>query len=225
MVLQAVVFDAYGTLLDVHAAMQRHAGALPPDWERISTEWRNKQLEYSWIATMTGPGHYRDFWAITEAALDYVMARHRMTDPAVRTALLDTYRELPAYPDAKSTLAALRARGLKTAILSNGEPKMLDAAVTSAGIDSLLDAVISVDPIRTYKPSAPVYALSEQALGVPPAQTGFVSSNAWDAQGAAAAGFQVFWCNRAGNPAEYGLDRIATIIDSLAALEAALSKE
>ena len=225
MVVQAVVFDAYGTLLDVHAAMQRHADALPPDWERISTEWRTKQLEYAWMSTMTGPTHYRDFWTLTEAALDYVMARHRITDPAVRTALLDTYRELPAYPDAKSILNTLRARGLKTAIISNGEPNMLESAVTSAGIKTLLDAVISIDPIRTYKPSAAVYALSEQALGIPPARTGFVSSNAWDAQGAAAAGFQVFWCNRAGNPAEYGLDRIATVIDSLTALEAALSKE
>ena len=102
---------------------------------------------------------------------------------------------------------------------------MLDAAVTTAGIEHLLDAVISVDPIRTYKPSPPVYALVERSLGVSPAQTGFVSSNAWDAQGAAAAGFKVFWCNRAANPTEYGLDRIATVIDGLAALEAALSKD
>ncbi len=225
MAIEAVVFDAYGTLLDVHAAMQRHAEALPPDWERISIEWRNKQLEYTWITTLTGSSHYRDFWALTEAALDFVLSRHRMSDPAVRGALLETYRTLPAYPDAKPMLTALRARGLKTAILSNGEPKMLDAAVTAAGIKDLLDAVISVDLIKTYKPSAPVYALSERMVGVAPAQTGFVSSNAWDAQGAAAAGFQVFWCNRAGYPAEYGLDRDATVIDGLADLEAALGKE
>ena len=223
--IEAVVFDAYGTLLDVHAAMERHADALPPDWERISVEWRNKQLEYTWITTLTGSAHYRDFWAITEAALDYVMARHRIADPAVRTALLDSYRTLPAYPDAKPMLTALRAKGLKTAILSNGEPKMMDAAITAAGIKILLDAVISVDLIKTYKPSAPVYALAERTLGVAPAQTGFVSSNAWDAQGAAAAGFQVFWCNRAGNPAEYGLDRDATVIESLADLEAALTRD
>ena len=162
---------------------------------------------------------------MTESALDFVLTRHRIGDPAVRTALLDTYRTLPAYPDARPTLTALRARGLKTAILSNGEPKMLDAAVTAAEIKDLLDAVISVDLIKTYKPSAPVYALAERTLGIAPAQTGFVSSNAWDAQGAAAAGFQVFWCNRGGVPAEYGLDRDATVIDGLADLEAALTKE
>ncbi len=222
MPLEAVVFDAYGTLLDVHAAMQRHADALPPDWERISSEWRIKQLEYTWIGTLTG-SEYRDFWTLTEAALDYVLRRHRITDPAVRAALLDTYRELPAYPDAKSTLTALRAKGLKTAILSNGEPKMLDAAVTAGEIKALLHAVISVDSLKTYKPSAAVYALVERALGTAPAHTGFVSSNAWDAQGAAAAGFRVFWCNRSGNPAEYGLDRDATVIESLADLEAALN--
>ena len=223
MPVQAVVFDAYGTLLDVHAAMQRHADMLPPDWERISQEWRQKQLEYSWIATLTGPGHYRDFWTVTEDALDWVAARHRMTDPAVRTALLDAYRELPAYPDAKPMLATLRGRGLKTAILSNGAPGMLDAAVRAAGIVDLLDAVISVDPLRRYKPEQSVYGLSEQTLGVPIAETGFVSSNAWDAQGAVAAGFRVFWCNRSDNPAEYGLDRDATVIAGLAELEAALA--
>ena len=219
MTLRAVVFDAYGTLLDVHAAMQRHAEKLPPDWERISVEWRTKQLEYSWITTLTGPSHYRDFWTFTEAALDYVMARHHLTDPAVRAALLDTYRHLPAFPDAKPILAALRAKGLKTAIISNGEPKMLDDAVTTAEIKDLLDAVISVDRIKAYKPAASVYALTERVLGVPPALTGFVSSNAWDAQGAAAAGFKVFWCNRAGNPAEYGLETTATVIEGLAELE------
>lgn len=216
--VQAVVFDAYGTLLDVHAAMERHADMLPPDWERISTEWRNKQLEYTWISTLTGPGHYRDFWVITAAALDFVLARHRVGDPAVRTALLDSYRILPAFPDASDALVQLRARGLKTAILSNGEPSMMADAVASAGLEDKLDAVISVDPIRTFKPSPPVYALATQALGLPFAEMGFVSSNAWDAQGAAEAGFRVFWCNRKGQPAEYGLDRTATVIETLADL-------
>ena len=220
MAIQAVVFDAYGTLLDVHAAMQRHADMLPPDWERISAEWRTKQLEYSWIATLTGPGHYRDFWTITEDALDYVSARHRLTDPAVRTALLDTYRTLPAYPDAKPMLTALRAKGIKTAILSNGEPKMLADAVAAAELGDLLDAVVSVDPLKIYKPSPAVYDLAAEALGFEIPQMGFVSSNAWDAQGAVQAGFKVFWCNRAGNPAEYGLDHAATVIDGLDALVA-----
>ena len=223
MQLQAVVFDAYGTLLDVHGAMQRHADALPPDWERISAEWRAKQLEYTWISALTGPEHHRDFWAITEAALDYVAERHRITDPAVRAALLDAYRELPAYPDAAPILRNLRDRGIKTAILSNGEPGMLEAAVKAAGIKDLLDAVISVEEVRIYKPDARVYSLAEWKLGAATAAMGFVSSNAWDAQGAAAFGFKVFWCNRAGNPHEYGLEHSATTIASLAELEAALT--
>jgi 2-haloacid dehalogenase len=222
MTIEAVVFDAYGTLLDVHAAMQSHADMLPPDWERISTEWRTKQLEYSWIATLTGPGSYRDFWTITEAALDYVSARNRLTDPAARAALLDTYRTLPAYADAKPMLTAIRAKRIKTAILSNGEPTMMADAVAAAKLGDLLDAVVSVDPIRTYKPSPPAYGLAAEALGVSIPQMAFVSSNAWDAQGAVKAGFKVFWCNRAGNPSEYGLAEDATIIGSLAELEAAL---
>ena len=160
----------------------------------------------------------------TFARLDTFVESVR-TDPAVRAALLDSYRTLPAYPHAKAALTALRAKGIRTAILSNGEPKMLESAVTAAGIKDLLDAVISVDLIKIYKPSAPVYALAERTLGIAPGQTGFVSSNAWDAQGAAAAGFQVFWCNRGGNPAEYGLDRDATEIGSLADLEAAVAKD
>ncbi|MGI4792764.1 MAG: haloacid dehalogenase type II [Janthinobacterium lividum] len=222
MALRAVVFDAYGTLLDVHAAMERHADKLPPDWERISVEWRNKQLEYSWIATLSGPGHYRDFWSLTEAALDFVLARHRLTDPAIRAALLDTYRTLPAYADAAPMLRSLRAKGLRTAILSNGEASMLADAVAAAKLGDLLDAVISVDPIRTYKPSPAVYDLAADALGIPIAQMGFVSSNAWDAQGAVQAGFRVFWCNRADNPVEYGLGEAATVINSLDALGTAL---
>jgi len=220
--LEAIIFDAYGTLLDVHAAMQRHADKLPPDWERISAEWRIKQLEYSWIATLTGPEQYRDFWTLTEAALDFVAAKHGLADPAVRAALLETYRVLPAYPDAKPALAALRARGIKAAILSNGEPGMLDAAVDAAGLRSLLDAVISVDEVRAYKPDWRVYNLAAARLGVQINDMGFVSSNAWDAQGAVRAGFRVFWCNRSGQPPEYGLDHRATVIAGLAEIEAAL---
>ena len=221
--IQAVVFDAYGTLLDVHGAMQRHAGKLPPDWERISVEWRNKQLEYSWIRSLTGPGHHQDFWRITQDSLDFVAARHRITDPKVRAQLLDAYRHLPAYPDAKPILAALRARGLHTAILSNGEPGMLADAVSAAGLAPLLDAVISIEDAGIFKPDPRVYALACDRLGLPASAMAFVSSNAWDAQAAAAAGFEVFWCNRAGFPHEYGLDQTATTIQSLAELESAVA--
>ena len=216
--VEAVVFDAYGTLFDVHAAMARHADRLPPDWERISVEWRMKQLEYTWIRTLTGPTHHADFWTVTQEALAFVAAHHRITDPAVLDALLDTYRHLPAYPDAAPTLRALRTAGLKTAILSNGTPDMLQDAVEASKLSALLDAVLSVEDVATFKPDPRVYGLATAAFGLEPSQMGFVSSNAWDAQAAAAAGFQVFWCNRTAVPIEYDLDDTAAIIPGLADL-------
>lgn len=221
--LDAVVFDAYGTLLDVHAAMAAHAARLPPDWERISAEWRAKQLEYTWVRTLTGPAHHADFWTVTRDALAFVAARHRITDPAVLDALLETYRRLPAYPDAAPTLRALRDAGIKAAILSNGDPAMLRDAVGAAGLDGLLDAVLSVEDVKAFKPDPRVYGIATRAMGLPPGQMGFVSSNAWDAQAAGAAGFQVFWCNRAASPLEYGLDDTAAIIPGLADLPALLA--
>ena len=212
------MFDAYGTLLDVHAAMARHAGLLPPDWERISAEWRAKQLEYTWVRTLTGPAHHRTFWQVTQDALVFVAARHGITDPAVRALLLDAYRILPAYADAAPTLEALRAKGLQMAILSNGDPGMLGDAVNSARLAPLLDAVLSVEDVGVFKPDSRVYSLMTQRFGVAPQQIAFVSSNAWDAQGAAAFGAQVFWCNRTGQPDEYGLRANATVITGLAAL-------
>ncbi len=216
--IKAFVFDAYGTLLDVHGAMQRHAALLPPDWERISLEWRQKQLEYSWVRTLTGPAHHRDFWQITRDSLAYVAARHRITDPVVLDTLMDAYRSLPAYPDAAPMLTALRAQGIRTAILSNGEPGMLHQAVEAAGLSALLDAVISVEDVGVFKPHPRVYGLASAALGLSLPQMGFVSSNAWDAQAAGAAGFHVFWCNRSGQPAEYGLDATATVMPGLSDL-------
>ena len=218
--VRAYVFDAYGTLLDVHGAMRRHAALLPPDWERISAEWRAKQLEYTWVLSLTGPRHHRDFWQLTQAALDWVCARHGITDPAVRGVLLDAYRALPAYPEVIPTLRALRDRGCRTAVFSNGEPAMLDAALRAAGLDGLLDAVVSVESAGVFKPDPRTYALVTQSLGLAPAEMAFVSSNAWDAQGAVAAGFRVAWCNRASLPDEYGLRAAATVIPDLAALAA-----
>ena len=216
--LKAVVFDAYGTLLDVHGAMQRHAALLPPDWERISAEWRQKQLEYSWVRTLTGPAQHADFWQVTQESLAFVAARHRITDAAVLDTLLAAYRKLPAYPDAAPMLQALREAGLRTAILSNGEPGMLAEAVDAARLRPLLDAVLSVEDVGAFKPSRPVYDLAAKALDLPLEQMGFVSSNAWDAQAAGLAGFRVFWCNRGGQPVEYGLDATATVMRGLAEL-------
>jgi 2-haloacid dehalogenase len=217
---QAAVFDAYGTLLDVHAAMAAHADKLPPDWERISQEWRQKQLEYSWVRSLAGPAHHRDFWHVTQEALAFVAARHRVNDPETRAALLDAYRRLPAYHDALPTLRRLRAQGMRTAILSNGEPAMLADAVRAAGLDAVLDAVLSVEDVGVFKPDPRVYQLAVDRLGAAPGETVFVSSNAWDAYGALAFGLQVAWCNRAQGPDEYGLrGRVQEIagLDALAA--------
>ena len=216
--VRAYVFDAYGTLFDVHGAMRRHAALLPPDWERISAEWRAKQLEYTWVLSLTGPCHHRDFWQLTQASLDWVCASHGITDPAVRAALLGAYRNLPAYPEVADALRALRGGGVRTALFSNGEPSMLDDAVRAAGLDGLLDAVISVEAAGVFKPDPRVYALVPDRLGLPVGEMAFVSSNAWDAQAAGAAGFQVAWCNRAGLPDEYGLLANATAIRDLAEL-------
>ncbi len=221
--ISAVVFDAYGTLLDVHAAMARHADRLPPDWERISAEWRSKQLEYTWVRSLTGPAHHRDFWTLTQEALAFVAARHGITDPAVLALLLDAYRQLPAYADAAPALQALRAQGLQTAILSNGDPGMLGAAVDGAGLTSLLDAMLSVEDVGVFKPDPRVYPLMTQRFGVSPQQIAFVSSNAWDAQAAAAFGARVFWCNRIGQPDEYGLSAAATVISGLISLPSLLA--
>ena len=216
--VQVAVFDAYGTLLDVHAAMRRHAASLPPDWERISTEWRQKQLEYTWVRSLTGPDQHRDFWRVTQDALDWVCARHRIVDPATRAALLDGYRSLPAYPEAAEMLRTLRARGLRTAILSNGEPAMLRDAVQAGGLSALLDEVLSVENVGVFKPDRRVYELVAKRFGVAPAQAAFVSANAWDAQAARQFGFQVAWCNRGGQPDEYDLASRAAVIADLSAV-------
>ena len=221
--VRAVVFDAYGTLLDVHAAMAAHAARLPPDWERISAEWRVKQLEYTWVRSLTGPAHHRDFWRVTADALDHVCARRGITDPAVRAALLDAYRRLPAYAEVPAVLRALRGRGLRTAVLSNGEPSMLDDAMRAAGLLDLLDAVLSVEVLGVFKPDPRVYALAVGRFGLASREMAFVSANAWDAQAAAHAGFRAVWCNRAGSPDEYGLAGLAESVRELSGLPALLA--
>ena len=199
----AVVFDAYGTLLDVHAAVRRHAGRLGPRAEAISAQWRAKQLEYAWILSQAGD--YADFATLTERALDVTLAQHGIDDAGLRGALLTAYRTLDAFPDAAPALAALRAQGIATAILSNGSPAMLAEAVGAAGLAPLLDAVLSVDDIRIYKPAPRVYALAPMRFGCAPGRIAFVSANAWDAFGAARFGFRVHWLTRTPQPEEYGL--------------------
>ena len=199
--LSTYVFDAYGTLFDVHAAIARHRAAAGPDAERFSEIWRTKQLEYTW--TLTLAGHYVDFWTLTERALDYALARVPSVDRALRPQLLDAYLKLDAFADARPALTELKARGARLAILSNGSPPMLAAAVEAAGIAGLLDAVLSVDAVRAYKPRPEVYALVTDGFGVAPADVAFVSSNRWDVMGAVSFGFRALWVNRARMPDEY----------------------
>jgi len=199
------VFDAYGTLLDVNAAMARHAARLGPEWQRISAEWRAKQIEYTWVRSLAGPMHHRNFWTLTQEALAFVAQRHAITDNALLSDVLAAYRRLDAYPEVPAMLAALRDRGIARAILSNGEPGMLAEAVQAAGIADLLDDVLSVEAIGVFKPDQRVYRVVTDRFGIQPHAIGFFSSNPWDAFGALAFGFRVFWVNRSGQPDEYGL--------------------
>ena len=205
------VFDAYGTLFDVHAAIGRYRTAAGPDAERFSEIWRAKQLEYTW--TLTLAGRYLDFWTLTERALDLAFARFPSVDKALKPELLGAYLTLDAFPDARATLRDLKARGEATAILSNGSPKMLAAAVEAANIGGDLDAVLSVDAIRIYKPCPEVYALATGHFKIAPSEVVFVSSNRWDVMGAAAFGFRTAWVNRAKMPEEYEPPPSATLAD------------
>lgn len=217
--IKACVFDAYGTLLDVHSAMARHRTRLGGSWDRLSGLWRAKQLEYTWLRSLMG--RYEDFHKVTEDALDFALESAGVEDTALREALIRDYQQLDAYPEVPETLRALRDKGIATAILSNGSPAMLSAAVHSAGLEELLDEVISVDPLRVYKPDPRVYRLAAERLGVPPDQISFQSSNAWDACGAASFGFNVVWVNRSGQPAEHlpdGPDAELTSLSELASV-------
>jgi 2-haloacid dehalogenase len=209
------VFDAYGTLFNVHAAILRCAPP-GPDAERLSEIWRLKQLEYSW--TLTLADRYADFWTLTEAALDFALARVSTIDKSLKPQLLDAYAKLDSFPDAGAALRRLKRKGHQTAILSNGSAAMLNSAIAAADIAGDLDAVLSVDTIRMFKPRAAVYALVTDQFRCDPAAVSFVSSNRWDIMGAAAFGFRAFWINRTGMPDEY-LDLLPErVLSDLAAL-------
>jgi len=209
---EVYVFDAYGTLFDVHAAIARHRATAGPDADRFSEIWRLKQLEYAW--TLTLAGDYVDFWTLTERALDYAFARIPTVDRALRPKLLDAYLTLGAFADARASLISLKARGARIAILSNGSPHMLGAAVESGGLAALCDAVLSVDAVRMYKPRQEVYALVTARFSIKPEAVAFVSSNRWDIMGAASFGFRPIWVNRWQMPEEYA-DRppVRTVTD------------
>jgi 2-haloacid dehalogenase len=194
------VFDAYGTLLNVHAAIQR-CGLTGPDAERMSEIWRTKQLEYTW--TLTLAGHYTDFWTLTERALDFALARVPAVDKGLKRQLLGAYFKLDAFADARAALRTLREKGHKTGILSNGSPAMLQGAVEAAGIGGDLDAILSVDVLKMFKPKQQVYRLVTDHFRCKAADVSFVSSNRWDVMGAAAFGFHGLWVNRSKMPDEY----------------------
>jgi 2-haloacid dehalogenase len=209
--IRGYVFDAYGTLFDVHSVVE--AGReITSDPATLSATWRQKQLEYTWLRSLMGA--YADFWAVTEAALRYTIRRLGLTatDAQIRR-LMDAYLSLACFPDVKPALGRLGGR--PRAVLSNGAPAMLAAAVAASGLTSFLEHVISVDRVKTYKPSPRVYALGPETLGVPAGELLFVSSNGWDVAGAKAFGYQVAWCNRSGAPEEELGVRADLIVDTL----------
>lgn len=222
------VFDAYGTLFDVHSAAERAVARIEPRWREISEVWRQKQLEYTWVESLAGgpPGGaggqtggrpLPDFWELTGRALDVALATYKIAPDLIRPLMLEAYRTLAAYPEVKEVLTALKARGARTAILSNGTAGMLRTAVSAAGIGPLLDAILSVDSVGIYKPDARVYNLVGETFDAAPEEVSFQSSNAWDAAGASGYGFRTVWVNRAGKPREYP-DRPVTEVSDLRAL-------
>ncbi len=198
--VKACVFDAYGTLFDIHAPTTAIADELGEKAQSLSEMWRAKQLQYTWLRSLMGK--YTDFWQITGDGLDYALAAHNIDNPDIRQRLMDLYLTLDAYPDAIATLKLLKEADNATGILSNGSPDMLDAAVQKSGLAPLLDEVLSVQDVGIFKPSSKVYQLAVDRMGVARDEICFVSANAWDVAGAADFGFQVAHLNRFGQPAE-----------------------
>jgi 2-haloacid dehalogenase len=215
---RAFVFDAYGTLFDVHSIVDT-ARAITPDPQALSLLWRQKQLEYTWLRSLME--RYEDFWVVTGQALRYAMRRLGITATEAQVAtLMDAYLTLLPFPEVPSALRALA--GTPLAILSNGSPRMLESAVRSSGLDGVFAHVLSVDAVAMYKPSPRVYEMASRALGVEPGEILFVSSNGWDVAGASSFGFRTCWCNRTNAPAEeleatpdYEVDRLDAIPDKL----------
>ena len=216
----ACVFDAYGTLFDFNAAAARCGDGLGDQADALSALWRAKQLQYTWLRSLMGK--HADFWQVTGEALDYALASLGIGDDSLRDRLMDCYLTLDAYAEVPAALTQLKAAGIKTSILSNGSPHMLAAAVRGAGLESVLDAVISIEQAGIYKPHPSVYRLAVDELSLQPERICFMSSNAWDANGAAAFGFKVVWVNRFGQEAERLPGAPVAEVRSLAELPALL---
>ncbi len=197
------VFDAYGTLFDVASAARRSAeqpgrSDLAAVWQKLATDWRSKQLQYTWLRAVTGD--HTSFWQVTEDGLDWAMEASGLDDMELREELLALYWELAAYQEVPRMLAELKAAGFQTAILSNGSPDMLEGAVDFSGIGEWLDDTLSVEDVGVFKPARAVYDMVEAKFGTTPGEVLFVSSNGWDAASAAAYGFTTVWVNRADEP-------------------------
>jgi 2-haloacid dehalogenase len=201
---RAVLFDAYGTLFDVYSVGLLAEQLFPGQGQALGLLWRDKQIEYTRLVTTSNDGaHYQPFWELTRAGLRYACKRLALDLTAERELrLMNQYRHLSAFPENREVLQALKKRGIVTGILSNGDPAMLDVAVKSAGLEDLLDHVLSVDSIRKYKTHPQAYALGPAATGLPVSQIAFVSCNSWDALAATWYGYQTLWVNRYAMPFE-----------------------
>jgi 2-haloacid dehalogenase len=216
--VEACVFDAYGTLFDFAAAAKGCRDVLGDSIDRLTALWREKQLQYTWLRALQG--RHADFWQVTGEALDFALETLAIEKSGLRDRLMNLYLTLDAFPEVPDVLKRLKQAGLRTAILSNGSPKMLDVAVTAAGLGSLLDSVLSVEAVGVYKPHPKVYQLAVDRLGIPAAAIAFQSSNAWDAYAASAFGVQVVWCNRYDQRPERLPGAPDRVIKSLAELPA-----
>ena len=215
--IRACVFDAYGTLFDVHAPMRKLAPEIGEKAEEISRLWRQKQLEYTWLRSLMGV--HADFWHVTGEALDYALEQHGVSEPGLRDEILALYLKLEAYPEVVEALEAVKARSKLTAILSNGSPAMLEAAVRHAGLEKHFNMVLSVEDVGIYKPSRRVYRHAMQKLQLHEASAVcFVSANTWDAQGAAQFGFQSVRVDRFGLKDDRIPGKPAAYIKDLSAL-------
>jgi len=214
--IKACVFDAYGTLFDVHSPVGQVAGKLGDQAQSVSDMWRLKHVSYSWLRSLMG--EYVPFWQVTGESLDYALAAHGINNPQLRDELLNLYLTLDAYDDAVEALEGLKKMGKATAILSNGSPDMLNAAVKHSGLDKHLDHVLSVAEVEVYKPDARVYQLVGKQMNVEPHEVCFVSSNTWDAQAADNFGFQVARIDRFGLIDENIPGKPKLMLDSLAQL-------
>ena len=217
--VRACVFDAYGTLFDIHAPLRKLAPEIGPEAENISKLWRQKQLEYTWLRSLMGV--HADFWHVTGDALDYALEHYKVHELGLKDEIMALYLKLEAYPDVVDALQAVRTKGKRTAILSNGSPSMLESAVRTAGVEKLFDAVLSVEDVGIYKPSRRVYRHAMQKLQLQDAPSiCFVSANSWDAQAAAQFGFQAVRVNRFGLADDRIPGKPAALIADLGSLAA-----